>query len=571
MVKAKLAKTIPNLSLLALVTTPVAFFLTLVNYLPNIGFLNSRDGLISMEYAKYQLSNGLALDGLWSYTLNSFHPTPFYHLILVLGGAMGDTLVGNFDTGALALMITFEVTLLCYSLWLFAKHFTYRRTFFIALGLASLVIMTPLRKDLYLFAEPQLNSIYIILNFITISIVAAWLLAMHLIWSRNIKSRFIPIFILSALFTGYLPLTLAGILFFALYFLKDFLCVAMVNPKREVSGKVSSKKTLKITIVPLKNAKDFYLALLGALLPYSLIIFKILKNGYASLLPESRMTNASGVTTTFSLFNDAIKFHLYGLSPFIYYGFLLLLALIIIIFIIGYFIRTQTTLNLYFIKSLLWILLSNLALLAFIYVTHPSPLTLYISTFLSFVALFSLLAFLFLLIENTPNLLRRGLTILLVGVIALSTVMHLQRGGLEIALQNDSDNIFAYYPVEIKEFKNYLESNDISRNIPYQFYYNHEDYNLTMIAPVLLKWFTVLGYNICIKDERSLPSFNCGYKKVERQALELVTEPNGFKSKHLDVFNPVVIKKLDIKEVKKRYGNLWLGSWPTIKDVEIFK
>jgi len=572
MVKLASIKLASKLRLLSFLLLPIAFFLVLIFYLPNDGFLNSRDGLISMENAKYQLSHGLALDGLWSYTLNSFHPTPFYHLILVIGGAIGNTLVGNFDTGALALMITFEVTLFCYALLLFTKHFKYRRSFFIAMSLVSLIIMTPLRKDLYLFAEPQLNSIYIILNFITISIVCAWLIALHLLFTNN--SRFIPIFILSALFTGYLPLTLAGIFFFILYFLKFFVNITLVNEKpTKVSTDKARKNKFKITILPLQknNAKQFYLAFLAAFLPYALILLKIFKNGFSSLIPESRITNASGITTTFSLLNDAIEFHLYGLSPYIFYGFLLLLTLTIFYLTIRLLVNNSLMFSLKVVTSLLWLLLSNLALLGFIYVTHPSPLTLYISTFLSFTAIFSLLLCYFLFIEGVPTNWGKSLTVLLVSVIALSTLSHFNKGGLEIVLHNKSENIFAYYPAEIQEFKNYLEDQNLTPNKPYQFYYDHEDYNLTMIAPVIIKWFTELGYNICIKDERSLPSFNCSDEKVEKQALELVTDANGFKSEHLDVFNPVAIIKLDAEEVGKRYSEPWLGSWPTIKDVKIFK
>ena len=527
-----------------------------------------------MEYAKYQLHHGLALDGLWSYTLNSFHPTPFYHLILVFGGVLGEFTVGNFDTGALAFMITVEATLLCYSLWLFAKHFKHARSFFYAALLASWVIMTPLREDLYLFAEPQLNSVYIILNFITISVVCSWLLAMHLILTSNKNSRFIPIFILSALFTGYLPLTLAGIVFFIFYFSKDMINIDIVNTKLANSSlTLSRNKTFKISISSFKEklTKQFYLSLLAAFLPYSLILLKIFKNGFSSLLPESRITNASGITTTFSLFNDAIKFHSYNLAPSIYYGFLFLLAIIICIFTYGLIFRDKVTYNLNLVKALLWLLLSNLALFAFIYLTHPSPLTLYISTFFSFVAIFSLFSLFFFLGEILPNFLSKGLVVILVLVMALTTALHLTNGGLEVALQNKATKVFAYYPEEIQEFKGYLEGANILPAVPYQLYYDHEDYNLTMIAPVILKWFTELGYDICIKNERSLPSFDCSVKKVDREALELVTNLNGFKSKHLDLFNPVTLVKLSKVEVEKRYAKPWLGSWPTIKDVKILK
>ena len=572
----------PKVALFSRVSRLTAFFFVflisfvcLTFYLPNDGFVNGRDGLMNMEYAKYQLSHGLALDGFWSYTLNEYHPTPFYHIILIVGGFFGKLFVSNFDTGALAFLISIELALLTYSAFLFSRHFKYRMMLFLSMILGSIIMLNPLRKDRYIFAEPHLNYVNINLNFVTISIVSAWLLAMHLMLTKYKNQRLLPIFILSALFTGYMPFMLSGIAFFVFFFLKDFINLKYISDKmsyKNVNNTLDKSFSNAFHFVENIDMKYYYKALVVAFLPYFLIVIRVVNNGLSSLFPDTLITNASGTPTTFSELNYAIKFHLYGLSAFVYYIFLLLVLLTIIYYLLR--LRNISIDSVWVtntVAKLFWLLLSNLALIAFIFAIHPGRQTLYMSTFFSFIGVFSCLAYFYLIVESLPSSLGRPMVTIFLISLSILTLMHLGKGGLEVALNKTSERVFAYRPEEIEEFELYLQSQEILPNQPYRVYYNHDDYNLTMIAPILLKWLEVNGYNVCIMQEPSLPSFSCPTLNSNVKSLEFSSDLIGFKSKHLDVFNPVAVKEISGEDVLNRYPELWRGSWPPISELKILK
>lgn len=500
-----------------------SFYLLYLFYIPDIGFISNRDTIMNIEFARWQISQGFKPYGFWSYTIDAYHPSFFYHFLLSVFGSLGGFLRGNFYTGAFAGMVTINLLFFLYLLILVRRFFSTR--ILVLFFLLYFIIVTPVRVDLYKFAESNLNSIYLNLNFLNLSICLMVSIAFAFLFDwRKVKPFDYFLFFFAS--TMYLPLLFLGII--AFFLLSFFLLYLLRN--KEI------------------NIYSFTRFLFLSSIGFFLLLPRLFSEGFSSFFGDRGGTNVSGFSRSFTLLNEAISFHTYGLNSSITYIFLLSLFLSIFIFH-------------RFRYKLLILFLINIFSIFYVYLSYPSPLTLYSSMFLTFVFLLTIISIINIFFSISKF---RFLYYFVFVLVFSAFTFHMTAGGFERLLDKSSSTLLNFHREELGEFSTFLNSSGLVKDKEYEILYDHNDYNLVMASPVIVMWGKEMGYKFCIRDEKSLPFFSCD--RDDSATLELYSTNNGFKSKNLDVIFPVNFRSIsDLDMISKLRTSV---KWPPVNSLK---
>ena len=521
--------------LFTFITIATLYFLYVIYSTPRGGYIYERDTMMNIMEAKNMLSNGLNLNGWWSYTLNNFHPSPLYSYILLIGGLLSEKIFNrSFDMGASALMSVALLAILLLN-YILLKNLISTRLLRVVLITTTFLLYLPRRTDLFKFADPSISNVYLNLNFINIIMVTTIISTLFLYSELIGKEKTSPlvIYLSLALSANYLPIFLINIAL-----LLPYILITLINNYKKDEVKKIVNIVLAITLAS------------------SPIIYKIFFNR-ETLYNKLSKTRVDEEVNILSNLNEVIKFHTFNLPSIVY--FLSIIALLML----GkkyMFNKKEIEKNIVSLGNLI-LGVANLILLGFIVISHPSKSSLYLSTYITTIFIVNIVMILEQIYSENKRIKKSLLYIVFIVIeilililipfnIKLEEVKYENRYNIDSGVKNYVLNTFSY---------------DKKEDFEVEYIIDRADYNANMFYPSILRILNEEGYSACVRDEKSLKFFNC--KKSESDKIVLIkTDKAGNTPKNVNIIYP--ISSSEINESQANYIRSRRSFWPTMSDID---